>query len=136
MGIAFEVSADADSAFAHRLAELLKNTIKDDTGAIPDQNSASWYEHMVASDAEGEVCAEALALVIAPKGRHGAGQDQWDAISESVRGLLGRGAGVRLLKRGHARSYANPPERNITFPSLDETVPENRPSQTPTGGNR
>ena len=131
MGIAFEVSADAESAFAHRLADLIKKTIKKDIGAIPDKDSSSWYEHIVSSNADGEVCTEAFVLVIAPNGRHGEGQDKWDAISEFVRSLLSNGEEVRPLERGYSRAYSNPLEKNITFPSLDETVPQNRTSQLP-----
>ena len=131
MGIAFEVSADADSAFAQRLAEILKKSTKRDVGAIPNKDSASWYEHIVSSNADGEVCAEAFVLVIAPDGRHDEGQDKWDAISDYVHNLLGDGVEVRQLERGHSRGYSNHSEKNITFPSLDETVPQNRTTQPP-----
>ena len=131
MRIVLEVPVDADSAFAHRLADRLKRVIKKDSGAIPNENSAAWYEHIVSSDTDGEICAEAFVLLIAPAGRHGEGQDKWDAISSSVRSLLADGDEVRHLERGHSRSYTNHSEDEVVFPSLDETVPKNRTAQKP-----
>ena len=124
-------SDEAGSAFARRLTELSDKTAKKDSGAVLDRNAASWFEHIVSANADGEVCAEAFVLVVAPDGRYGEGQEKWDAISESVRRLLGDGREVQQMERGHTRSYPNPSEKSIDFPTLDETVPNNRTPKIP-----
>lgn len=126
-----ELPIDITSAFAHRLTSMLKKTLRKDSGAIPDQDSASWYEHLVVANDDGEVCAEAFVLLIAPPGRIDQGQAKWHAISDSVRNLLADGNNeLRSLERGHARGYSNQP--NAVFPELDETVPPLRQAEKPT----
>lgn len=100
MAVDLEVHVDADSAFVHRLAYLLGKADKDDKGIIPDKDSATWYEHLVSSDADGEVNAEAFVLVIVPANRQAEGQEKWQAISESVEGLLNDGGIVRPVRQG------------------------------------
>ena len=121
MPTVLEIPREVASAFAHRLTNMLKKTIKKDSGAIPNKDSASWYEHIVVCNDDGDVCAEAYVLLIAPPGRFDEGQDKWIAISDSVRGLLADGKEVCSLERGHARGYSN--QSNLVFPELDETVP-------------
>ena len=121
MKLVSQIPRNTNSAFSHRLTNMLKKTIKKDSGAIPNKDSASWYEHIVVSNDDGDVCAEAYVLLIAPPGRFDEGQDKWIAISDSVRGLLADGKEVRSLERGHARGYSN--QSNLVFPELDETVP-------------
>lgn len=121
MPTVLEIPREVASAFAHRLTNMLKKTIKKDSGAIPNKDSASWYEHIVVCNDDGDVCAEAYVLLIAPPGRFDEGQDKWNAISNSVRSLVAGGKEVRSLERGHARGYSN--QSNLVFPELDETVP-------------
>ena len=121
MPTVLEIPREVASAFSHRLTNMLKKMVMKDSGAIPNKDSASWYEHIVVSNDDGEVCAEAYVLLIAPAGRFDEGQDKWIAISDSVRGLLADGKELRSLERGHARGYSN--QTNLVFPELDETVP-------------
>ena len=127
MKLVLQIPADAASAFAHRLNSMLKKMLRKDSGVIPNQDSASWYEHIVASNDDGEVCAEAFVLLIAPPGRFDEGQAKWNAISESVRSLLADGDEVRSLERGHSRGYSN--QSDVVFPELDETVPPIRKAE-------
>ena len=129
MRLFLEVPIEATSAFAHWLTNILKKTIRKDTGVIPNQDSASWYEHLVTYNDDGEVCAEAFVLLIASPGRIDQGQAKWHAISDSVRNLLVDGNELRSLERGHARGYSNQP--NAEFPELDETVPPLRKTEKP-----
>ena len=121
MPTVLEIPREVASAFSHRLTNMLKKMVMKDSGAIPNKDSASWYEHIVVSNDDGDVCAEAYVLLIAPPGRFDEGQDKWIAISDSVRGLLADGKELRSLERGHARGYSN--QTNLVFPELDETVP-------------
>ena len=129
MGLVLKVPVDADSAFAHKLVSLIDEIVKGDKGLIPDKESASWYEHLVSCDVDGKVNAEAFVLVITPTELHEEGQEKWNAISGSVRDALNDGEETRTLMRGWAMGYPNHSEQNITFPSLDETVPKDRTSQ-------
>jgi len=121
MPTVLEIPREVASAFSHRLTNMLKKMVMQDSGAIPNKDSASWYEHIVVSNDDGDVCAEAYVLLIAPPGRFDEGQDKWIAISDSVRGLLADGKELRSLERGHSRGYSN--QSNLVFPELDETVP-------------
>ena len=102
MATAFKVNVDADSALAHRLAYVLEKTDKNDRGVIPDDNSATWYEHLVSTDDDGEVSAEAFVLVIVPANRRDEGQKKWQTISESVQDLLNGGGKVSPLREGNS----------------------------------
>jgi hypothetical protein len=104
MGVVLNVQVEASSAFVHRLASLLNQAMKNDNGAIPDGDSATWYEHLVSTDVGGEVNTEAFVMVIAPASRFDEGREKWNAISESVRNLLDEGDGVSSLKHGESRT--------------------------------
>ena len=88
MSLVLKIPVDADSAFAYKLASLLDDIVKEDPGLIPEDNSASWYEHLVSKNAEGQVNAEAFVLVITPLERQQEGHDKWSTISRAVRDLL------------------------------------------------
>lgn len=103
MGLTLEIQTKADSAHAHYLASLFSGVINDDKGLIPQADSDAWYEHLVASDAEGEATAEALVLLITPAKGSQEGLKKWEAISEAVRGLLSDCGEVRPLTKGTAQ---------------------------------
>ena len=107
MATAFDVGVDADSAFARRLAYIADKTGKNDKGVIPDEDSATWYEHLVSTDDDGRVNAEAFVLVIVPASHQEEGQEKWQAISESVQDLLKSGGTVQPLREGksHKQRY-------------------------------
>ena len=104
MSVVLNIQVEADSAFAERLASLLNRSMKNDNGVIPHKDSATWYEHLVSTDADGEVKAEAFVMVITPADRFEEGHEKWNAISDSVRSLLDDGDKVRSLKHGESRT--------------------------------
>ena len=115
MRVFLEFPTDATSAFAHRLTALLNQTLKDDQGLIPEDNSASWYEHLVSSDADGKVNAEAFVLLITPGELTKEGQDKWGAIAESLRSLLNDGDATRSLMKGRATGNPGHSESKISY---------------------
>ena len=108
MATAFKVNVDADSALAHRLAHVLDRMGEKDKGVIPDKDSATWYEHLVSADDDGEVNAEAFVLVIVPANRRDEGQEKWQGISESVQDLLSTGGKVNPLREGKSHKQQHP----------------------------
>ena len=82
--------------------------------------SATWYEHLVSTDVDGEVKAEAFVMVITPADRFEEGREKWNAISDSVKCLLNDGDNLRSLKHGevegtsflrHQSQIVNPDRR-------------------------
>ena len=115
MRVFLEFPTDATSAFAHSLTALLNQTLKDDQGLIPEDNSASWYEHLVSSDADGKVNAEAFVLLITPGELTEEGQDKWGAIADSLRSLLNDGDATRSLMHGRATGHPGHSESKISY---------------------
>ena len=115
MKLVLQIPADVNSAFAHSLTALLNQTLKDDQGLIPEDNSASWYEHLVSSDADGTVNAEAFVLLITPGELTEEGQEKWGAIAESIRNLLNDGDATRSLMKGRATGYPGHSESKISY---------------------
>ena len=115
MKLVLQIPADVTSAFAHSLTALLNQTLKDDQGLIPEDNSASWYEHLVSSDADGKVNAEAFVLLITPGQLTAEGQEKWAAIAESLRSLLNDGDATRSLMHGRATGNPGHSESKISY---------------------
>ena len=117
MSVVLNIQIEADSAFAQRLAALLNRSMKNDNGVIPHKDSATWYEHLVSTDADGEVKAEAFVMVITPSDHFEEGHEKWNAISDSVRNLLNDGDNVRSLKHGESRTLLSHSTSRNSCPS-------------------
>ena len=115
MGLTLKIHTEANSAFAYKVASLIDDLLKDDRGVIPEDNSAAWYEHLVSSDADGKVNAEAFVLVITPSELSEEGLGKWEAVSHSVRNLLNDGNETRSVMRGQAVGYPKHSESKVSF---------------------